>query len=309
MKIIYMGTPDFAVPCLERLIKDGYDVCLAVTQPDKARGRKMILTPPPVKVTAEKNGVEVFQPVTLKSDEAYDKLKSYNPDFIVVAAYGKILPKRILDIPKYACINVHGSLLPKYRGAAPIQRAVIDGMKTSGVTTMLMGEGLDTGDMLLKYETEIGENEKAGELFDRLAEASPDLLVKTLEDFALSKITPEKQDESKATYASMLSKDEALIDWNEPSDIIHNKIRGMSPWPVAFTHYDGKKLKIYQSEKTDKSTSALPGTVSADKNSIYVSCSDGKLLKILSLQAEGAKRLDAKQFSAGHRDLNGCVLE
>ena len=162
--------------------------------------------------------------------------------------------------------------------------------------------------MLLKYETEIGENETAGELFDRLAEASPDLLVKTLEDFALSKITPEKQDESKATYASMLSKDEALIDWNEPSDIIHNKIRGMSPWPVAFTHYDGKKLKIYQSEKTDKSTSALPGTVSADKNSIYVSCSDGKLLKILSLQAEGAKRLDAKQFSAGHRDLNGCVL-
>ena len=309
MKIIYMGTPDFAVPCLERLIKDGYDVCLAVTQPDKAQGRKMILTPSPVKVTAEKNGVEVFQPVTLKSDEAYDKLKSYNPDFIVVAAYGKILPKRILDIPKYACINVHGSLLPKYRGAAPIQRAVIDGMKTSGVTTMLMGEGLDTGDMLLKYETEIGENETAGELFDRLAEASPDLLVKTLEDFALSKITPEKQDESKATYASMLSKDEALIDWNEPSDIIHNKIRGMSPWPVAFTHYDGKKLKIYQSEKTDKSTSALPGTVSADKNSIYVSCSDGKLLKILSLQAEGAKRLDAKQFSAGHRDLNGCVLE
>ena len=308
MKIIYMGTPDFAVPCLERLIKDGYDVCLAVTQPDKAQGRKMILTPSPVKVTAEKNGVEVFQPVTLKSDEAYDKLKSYNPDFIVVAAYGKILPKRILDIPKYACINVHGSLLPKYRGAAPIQRAVIDGMKTSGVTTMLMGEGLDTGDMLLKYETEIGENETAGELFDRLAEASPDLLVKTLEDFALSKITPEKQDESKATYASMLSKDESLIDWNEPSDIIHNKIRGMSPWPVAFTHYDGKKLKIYQSEKTDKSTSALPGTVSADKNSIYVSCSDGKLLKILSLQAEGAKRLDAKQFSAGHRDLNGCVL-
>lgn len=308
MKIIYMGTPDFAVPCLERLIKDGYDVCLAVTQPDKARGRKMILTPSPVKVTAEKNGVEVFQPVTLKSDEAYDKLKSYNPDFIVVAAYGKILPKRILDIPKYACINVHGSLLPMYRGAAPIQRAVIDGMKTSGVTTMLMDEGLDTGDMLLKYETEIGENETAGELFDRLAEASPDLLVKTLEDFALSKITPEKQDESKATYASMLSKDEALIDWNEPSDIIHNKIRGMSPWPVAFTHYDGKKLKIYQSEKTDKSTSTLPGTVSADKNSIYVSCSDGKLLKILSLQAEGAKRLDAKQFSAGHRDLNGCVL-
>ncbi len=309
MKIIYMGTPDFAVPCLERLIKDGYDVCLVVTQPDKAQGRKMILTPPPVKVTAVNFGVEVYQPSTLKSEEAYEKLKSYSPDFIVVAAYGKILPKRILDIPKYACINVHGSLLPKYRGAAPIQRAVIDGMKTTGVTTMLMGEGLDTGDMLLKYKTEIGENETAGELFDRLANESPDLLIKTLDYFASSGITPEKQDDSEATYASMLSKDEAVIDWNQPSGVIHNKIRGMSPWPVAFTYYNGKKLKIFQSEKTDKFTSLIPGTVTTDKSSVFVSCSDGKLLKILSLQAEGAKRLDAGQFLAGHRDFNGSVLK
>ncbi len=309
MKIIYMGTPDFAVPCLERLIKDGYDVCLVVTQPDKAQGRKMILTPPPVKVTAVNFGVEVYQPSTLKSEESFEKLKSYSPDFIVVAAYGKILPKRILDIPKYACINVHGSLLPKYRGAAPIQRAVIDGMKTTGVTTMLMGEGLDTGDMLLKYKTEIGENETAGELFDRLANEAPDLLIKTLEYFASSGITPEKQDDSEATYASMLSKDEAVIDWNQPSWVIHNKIRGMSPWPVAFTYYNGKKLKIFQSEKTDKFTSLIPGTVTTDKSSVFVSCSDGKLLKILSLQAEGAKRLDAGQFLAGHRDFNGSVLK
>ena len=212
MKIIYMGTPDFAVPCLERLIKDGHDVCLVVTQPDKAQGRKMVLTPPAVKVLAQKYGAEVYQPATLKSDEAFEKLNSYNPDYIVVAAYGKILPERVLDIPKYACINVHGSLLPMYRGAAPIQRAVIDGQKTTGITTMLMGEGLDTGDMLLKYETAIGENETAGELFDRLALSAPDLLIKTLDDFAEGKITPEKQDDTKATYASMLSKDEAVVD-------------------------------------------------------------------------------------------------
>lgn len=309
MKIIYMGTPDFAVPCLERLIKDGHDVCLVVTQPDKAQGRKMILTPPAVKVLAQKYGAEVYQPATLKSDEAFEKLNSYNPDYIVVAAYGKILPKRVLDIPKYACINVHGSLLPMYRGAAPIQRAVIDGQKTTGITTMLMGEGLDTGDMLLKYETAIGENETAGELFDRLALSAPDLLIKTLDDFAEGKITPEKQDDTKATYASMLSKDEAVIDWNASSYVVHNKIRGMSPWPVAFTYHDGKKLKIYQSEKTDKSSSAIPGTVSADKISLYVTCGDGKLLKILSLQSEGSKRLETKQFLAGHRDIDGNIFK
>lgn len=309
MKIIYMGTPDFAVPCLERLIKDGHDVCLVVTQPDKAQGRKMILTPPAVKVLAQKYGAEVYQPATLKSDDAFEKLNSYNPDYIVVAAYGKILPKRVLDIPKYACINVHGSLLPMYRGAAPIQRAVIDGQKTTGITTMLMGEGLDTGDMLLKYETAIGENETAGELFDRLALSAPDLLIKTLDDFAEGKITPEKQDDTKATYASMLSKDEAVIDWNASSYVVHNKIRGMSPWPVAFTYHDGKKLKIYQSEKTDKSSSAIPGTVLADKSSLYVTCGDGKLLKILSLQSEGSKRLETKQFLAGHRDIDGNIFK
>ena len=196
-----------------------------------------------------------------------------------------------------------------YRGAAPIQRAVIDGQKTTGITTMLMGEGLDTGDMLLKYETAIGENETAGELFDRLALSAPDLLIKTLDDFAEGKITPEKQDDTKATYASMLSKDEAVIDWNASSYVVHNKIRGMSPWPVAFTYHDGKKLKIYQSEKTDKSSSAIPGTVSADKSSLYVTCGDGKLLKMLSLQSEGSKRLETKQFLAGHRDIDGNIFK
>lgn len=309
MKIIYMGTPDFAVPCLKRLIeKPEYDVCCVLTQPDKPQGRKMILTPPPVKELAIQNGIEVYQPSTLKTDEAYKKLKSYEPDYIVVAAYGKILPKRVLDIPKYACVNVHGSLLPKYRGAAPIQRAVIDGEPTSGITTMLMGEGLDTGDMLLKKELPIGENETAGELFDRLAEASPDLLEETLKRYSAGDITPIKQNDNAATYAHMLSKEEAVIDWNMSCADIHNKIRGMSPWPVAYTFLDGKKIKIYSSVKSGETSSLRPGTVIADKKSIGVVCGDGNIISILSLQSEGAKRLDAAQFAAGHRDLNGAVF-
>ena len=309
MKIIFMGTPDFAVPCLKRLIeKPEYDVCCVLTQPDKPQGRKMILTPPPVKELALQHGIEVYQPATLKTDEAYEKLKAFEPDYIAVAAYGKILPKRVLEIPKYACINVHGSLLPKYRGAAPIQRAVIDGEAVSGITTMLMGEGLDTGDMLLKKETPIGENETAGELFDRLAEESPDLLEETLKRYAAGEIIPQKQDDSLATYAHMLSKEEAVIDWNMPCDEIHNKIRGMSPWPVAYTFLDGKKIKIYSSVKSGEASQLSAGTVIADKKSIGVVCGDGKVLSILSLQAEGSKRLDAAQFIAGHRDLNGAVF-
>ena len=304
-----MGTPDFAVGCLEKLIElPEYEICCVLTQPDKPQGRKMILTPPPVKQLALKHGIEVYQPTTLKSDEAYEKLCSYSPDYIVVAAYGKILPKRVLDLPRYACINVHGSLLPKYRGAAPIQRAVIDGEKITGITTMLMGEGLDTGDMLLKKEVEIGQNETAGELFDRLAAIAPELLIETLELYSNGKITPEKQNDAESSYASMLSKDEAVIDWNMPCDVIHNKIRGMSPWPVAYSFLDGKKMKIYASALTDGHSDMRPGTVISDKKNIGVVCGDGKILSVLSLQAEGAKRLDAAQFAAGHRELNGSIL-
>ena len=300
MKIIYMGTPDFAVPCLDRLVKDGYEVSLVVTQPDKPRGRKQEMTPSEVKVCAMGHGIEVYQPQSLKTDEAYEYLSKFEPDYIIVAAYGKLLPKRILDLPKFACINVHGSLLPKYRGAAPIQRSVLAGDKVTGITTMLMGEGLDTGDMLLKSEYKIDINATSGEVFDALALSAPDLLIETIEKFTKGEITPEKQNEADATHAAMLSKDEAVIDWNKSAAEIHNLVRGMAPWPVAFTYYQGKKLKIFTTRVTDAKTSLPAGKIKEDKNAIYVACGDGMLIEVVSLQLEGGKRLEAKQFLAGH---------
>lgn len=301
MKVIYMGTPDFAVPCLERLVKDGFDVVCVVTQPDKPKGRKQELSPSDVKVKALELGLHVYQPATLKTQDAYDYLSKFEPDYIIVAAYGKILPKNILDLPKYACINVHGSLLPKYRGAAPIQRSVLAGDAVTGVTTMLMNEGLDTGDMLLKSEYRIDINATAGEVFDALANASPDLLMKTIEMFTKGEITPEKQNEEDSTYAPMLSKDDAVIDWSKSALEIHNLIRGMSPWPVAYTCLDGKKLKIYSSCLTDEKTGLDVGKVKEDKDSILVACGDGMILSLTSVQLEGSKRMDAKSFLLGHK--------
>ncbi len=301
MRIIYMGTPDFAVPCLERLVKENFDVVCVVTQPDKPKGRKQELTPSDVKVKATELGIEVYQPTSLKTQEAYDYLSKFEPDYIIVAAYGKILPKNILDLPKYACINVHGSLLPKYRGAAPIQRSVLAGDKVTGITTMLMGEGLDTGDILLKSEYKIDINATAGEVFDALAQSAPDLLMETIEKFTKGEIIPEKQDEAGATYAAMLSKDEAVIDWSRSALEIHNLIRGMSPWPVAYTCLEGKKLKVYSSRLTDENTSLEAGNVKEDKASILVACGDGKILALTSVQLEGSKRMDAKSFLLGHK--------
>ncbi len=308
LKIIYMGTPDFAVPCLERLVKENYEICCVVTQPDKPQGRKQILTPSQVKTAALNHGLNVYQPSTLKTQEAYEYLKAFEPDFIIVAAYGKILPKNILDLPKYACINVHGSLLPEYRGAAPIQRSVLNGDKVTGITTMLMGEGLDTGDMLLKLEYEIGENETSGEVFDKLAQMAPSLLTETIEKFVKGELIPEKQNEEKATYAAMITKEEALINWKKSSREIHNLIRGMSPWPVAYTVYGGKKLKIFVSSLTDEKTDMEPGKLKKDKNEILAACGDGRLLKIESLQLEGGKRLAARDFLAGHPVTEDSVL-
>lgn len=308
LKIIYMGTPDFAVPCLERLAEENYEICCVVTQPDKPQGRKQILTPSQVKTAALNHGLNVYQPSTLKTQEAYEYLKAFEPDFIIVAAYGKILPKNILNLPKYACINVHGSLLPEYRGAAPIQRSVLNGDKVTGITTMLMGEGLDTGDMLLKLEYEIGENETSGEVFDKLAQMAPSLLTETIEKFVKGELIPEKQNEEKATYAAMITKEEALIDWKKSSREIHNLIRGMSPWPVAYTVYGGKKLKIFVSSLTDEKTDMEPGKLKKDKNEILAACGDGRLLKIESLQLEGAKRLAARDFLAGHPVTEDSVL-
>ena len=301
MKIVFMGTPDFAVPSLLRLIEDGHEVLGVFTQPDKPKGRGYILTPPPVKECALQHGIPVFQPESVKNGEAMPILSDLNPEIIVVAAFGMLLKSDILNFPKYGCINVHGSLLPKYRGAAPIQRAVIDGEEYSGVTIMQMGVGLDTGDMLLKKEVKIGENETAGELFDRLAEIGAEALSEALRLIEKGELKPVPQDESLSTYAKMLSKAECPINWNDSAQTIHNKIRGLSPWPVATTNYGEDVIKLHGSLMTDKKTGATPGSILVEKNNLYVACGDGKLLEITVLQAPGAKRMNTADFLRGHK--------
>ncbi|MBR3768462.1 MAG: methionyl-tRNA formyltransferase [Clostridia bacterium] len=298
--VVFMGTPDFAVPALEALINSpDYDVKLVISQTDKPQGRKQILTPPPVKQLALQYDVEVYQPDTLKTDEAYEKIASCSPDFIVVSAYGKILPKRILDIPVYGCVNLHGSLLPKYRGAAPIQWSVINGDEVTGVTTMLMDVGLDTGDILLTSEKTIDCNETAGEVFDALADLCPELLLETLEKLAAGAITPIKQNESEATYVSVLTKEMALIDWNKSADTIHNLVRGLNPWPVARTFYNNKILKIFKTTVCEKHISLPVGTVKTENNAIYVACGNNTVLSLDEIQLEGSKRMTAEDFLRG----------
>ena len=306
--VIFMGSPDFAVKALEALIASpDYDVKLVVSQTDKPQGRKQILTAPPVKQVALQNGIEVYQPKTLRTQEAYEKLNEIHPDFIVVSAYGKILPPEVLAIPKYGCVNLHGSLLPKYRGAAPIQWSVINGDKITGVTSMLMNEGLDTGDILLTSVTDIGDEETAGELFDRLASLCPALLLRTLEGLKNGSITPVKQNDDLATYVTMLSKDMALIDWNEPASVIHNKVRGLNPWPVAKTELSGKLLKIYSSRICDKKKNLPAGSLFSENGSLFAVCGAGSVLEITELQTEGAKRMGAADFLRGH-PVDGSVL-
>ena len=298
MRIVYMGTPDSAVPALEKLAQNpGYTVAAVFTQPDKPKGRKMVMTPPDVKVCAEKLGIPVFQPSSMRSEEAYNSLKELNPDVIVVAAYGQILPKAVLDLPKFGCVNIHGSLLPKYRGAAPIQQSVLDGEKVTGVTTMLMDVGLDTGDILLKAETEIGENETAGELFDRLAVLGGELIVQTLDKLKKGEITPQKQDESLATHTSKISKELCPIDFNKSAFEVHNKVRGLNPWPVAVTKIAGKTVKVYSSRVSDMSGAA--GTILSLKPFV-VACGD-KSVELIEIQPQGKKRMTAQAFLAGHK--------
>ncbi len=298
MRIVYMGTPDFAVPALEKLAQSqDYTVAAVFTQPDKPKGRKMVMTPPDVKVCAEKLGIPVFQPSSMRSEETYNSLKELNPDVIVVAAYGQILPKAVLDLPKFGCVNIHGSLLPKYRGAAPIQQSVLDGEKVTGVTTMLMDVGLDTGDILLKAETEIGENETAGELFDRLALLGGELIIKTLDKLGKGEIIPQKQDNSLATHTSKITKELCPIDFNKSAFEVHNKVRGLNPWPVAVTEIAGKTVKVYSSRVSDMSGAA--GTILSLKPFV-VACGD-KSVELIEIQPQGKKRMTAQAFLAGHK--------
>ncbi len=299
--VVFMGTPDFAVPALRVLAEsEEYDVKLVISQPDRPQGRKQILTPSPVKLLALQFGLKIYQPENLKSDETFEIIREISPDFIVVSAYGNILPKRILDIPVYGCVNLHGSLLPKYRGAAPIQWSVINGDSVTGVTTMLMDVGLDTGDILLTSEKVIGENETAGEVFDALADLCPDLLVKTLKALEEGSVVPVKQDNDKATYVSVLNKEMAVIDWTKSADTIHNLIRGLDPWPVARTFFNGKLLKIFKSSVQSKKSTLPSGSVTTEHGNILVVCGNGTVLSVEELQLEGAKRMSAQDFLRGH---------
>ncbi|MBQ6820142.1 MAG: methionyl-tRNA formyltransferase [Clostridium sp.] len=299
MKIVFMGTPDFAVPSLKKII-DVYGVEAVFTQPDRPKGRGKKMAYSPVKEVAVEKNIKVFQPIKLKNDnEALDYLKELKPDFIIVVAFGQILSKEVLDIPKFGCINLHASLLPMYRGAAPLNWAIINGEKKSGNTTMLMDVGLDTGDMLLKDEVEISEDMTAGNLHDILMERGADLLIKTIDGIYNKSIVPEKQGEE-TFYAKMLNKELALINWNNSAEDIHNLIRGLNPWPIAFTTYEDKAMKIYESKVLQEESNKEPGTIySVSKDGIKVSTSKGSLL-IKKIQFPNGKPLSVEQYINGN---------
>ncbi|WP_195970169.1 methionyl-tRNA formyltransferase [Clostridium thermobutyricum] len=308
MKIVFMGTPDFAVPSLERLI-DEYGVCAVFTQPDKKKGRGKKLGFSEVKEVAVKHNIEVFQPLKLKDDrEMIEKLKEMNPDFIVVVAFGQILTQEVLDIPKYGCINLHGSILPMYRGAAPINWAIINGEKKSGNTTMLMDAGVDTGDMLLKDEVEISESITAGELYDILKERGAELLVKTIEGLKDGSIKPEKQSDE-TFYAKMLNKETGRIDFNKSALEIHNLVRGLNPWPVAHTKYKEENMKVYQTEVfTNEGENEDFGKIEkVSKEGILVKAKIGKIL-IKKVQFPNGKPLTIEQYINGHSIEIGEIL-
>ena len=302
MKIVFMGTPDFSVNALENIVKAGHDVVGVITQPDKPKGRGGKMQYTPVKEKALELGLDVYQPQRVKETEFIEKLKEMNPDAIVVIAFGQILPKAILDMPKYGCINVHASLLPKYRGAAPIQWSVIDGEKETGVTTMYMNEGLDTGDIIDKVVVPIDKKETGGSLFDKLAIEGGKLILKTLIELENGTAVRTPQDDSKSNYAGMINKQLGNIDFNKSANEIERLIRGLNPWPSAYTKMDGKTLKIWDADVDDSENDSAPGTITeVGKDFIRVATGKGSL-KILELQLEGKKRMKTRDF------LNGAKI-
>lgn len=306
MKLLFMGTPDFAVPSLERIIADGHEVCLVVTQPDKPVGRKQVMTPSAVKVCAQAHNLPIYQPDSLRTPEAAEMLGKYNADAFVVVAYGKILPKNILDIPAYGCINVHGSLLPKYRGAAPVQWAVLNGDAESGVTTMLLDEGVDTGDVLLTSRRPLDSQITGGELFDLLAADGAELLSRTLDGVFHGTVTPQPQPEEGACYASMLNKSFCPLDWTRSATDLHNQVRGLNPWPVATCRLLQTNCKVFVS-KVGEATNAIPGTVICT-TPLTVACGDNTSLILMEIQAEGSRRMSANDYLRGHPLAVGTVL-
>lgn len=299
IRTIFMGTPDFALPTLQGLIDAGVNLCGVFTQPDRPRGRGKVLSPPPVKELALAHNLPVFQPEKLRNEIAVEQIRVLNPDLIVVVAYGQILPKSVLEIPQYGCINVHASLLPRYRGAAPINKAVVDGEQVTGVTTMLMDVGLDTGDMLVKRATQIGSEETAGELHDRLALLGREAMEETLRQLCEGTLKAEPQDDAQSCYAPMMKKEDGRIDWSCPAADIHNLVRGLSPWPGAFTYWNSQMLKIGRTRAEEGPETAVPGTVlSADAEGVRIACGCG-VLRVCELQLAGKKKLPAGDFLRG----------
>ena len=301
MRIAFLGTPEFALPSLEALIRRG-DTLAVFTQPDRPVGRKAVLTPPPVKVLAEQHGVPVFQFEKIRSAEGREALETFAPDLMVTAAFGQLLSSKNLAIPRLGTINVHGSLLPKYRGASPIQSAIIAGETETGVTTMMTDIGMDTGDMLLKTVTPIDPDETYGELSDRLSVLGAELLLKTLDLLEAGTLVRIPQDPEQATVCHMLSKEDGHIDCTRTAKAVHDLVRGTNPWPCAFVIHDGQPLKIFETKRSDETFSVAPGTLCERNGKLYLVCGDGAL-EIVSLQASGKKRMDAGTF------LRGCPLD
>jgi methionyl-tRNA formyltransferase len=300
MRVVFMGTPDIAATCLEKILADGFNVVGVYTQPDRPKNRGMKLAFSPVKEVALAHDIPVYQPENFREDADVEQLRALRPDVVAVVAYGRILPQRVLDIPPKGCINIHASILPAYRGSAPYQWAVLDGLKETGVTAMYLCREMDAGDMIDVAKTPIGENETAGELLDRLAVLGAQLLTKTLTAIQNGTVCATAQDSSLATYAPMLDKSMCPIDWNKTAQQVHNHVRGMNPWPVATTELGGKRFKIYTTEILKETTDSAPGTVlGLTKTGLKMACADG-VVELRILQAEGGKRMAAPDYFRGH---------
>jgi len=306
-RLVFMGTPAFAVPVLKALIRSEDEVVAVVTQPDKPAGRGKRLTPPPVKLLAQRHGLPVLQPEKIREESFLRTLKDLAPDAIVVAAYGKILPKEVLEIPPHGCLNVHASLLPKFRGAAPINWAIISGEKETGVTIMLMDEGMDTGDIILQEAVPIGPEETAGELHDCLAELGARLMVEAIRGLKEGYLSPRKQPEEGVSYAPMLRKEDGWLDFSRPAEELANLIRGLDPWPSAYTRFRGKLLKLFRPEVIPAKVSASPGEIVSLEDGIVLATGKG-LLKVKEVQPEGKKRMSAAEFVRGYRPQTGEKL-
>ena len=301
MRVVFMGTPDIAATCLKKILADGFEVVGVYTQPDRPKGRGMKMVFPPVKEVAIAHSIPVFQPENFRSDEDVQQLAELKPDVCAVVAYGRILPQRVLDIPTKGCINIHTSLLPQYRGSAPYQWAVLDGLKETGVSSMYLCREMDAGDIIDVAKTPIGENETAGELLDRLAVLGADLLSRTLGRMAEGEVQGVLQDPEKVSFAPMLDKSMCPIDWNKTAQAVHNQVRGLHPWPVATAQIGSTKFKIHQTVLVSETTGKTPGTpIELNKKGLRMACGGGTVIEIRQLQAEGGKRMAAPDYFRGH---------